>query len=216
MIRHPRSERLFAVGLSCLGGFVDAVGFIALGGFFVSFMSGNSTRLAVGLTKNFLNATIAGSLVAAFVGGVILGSWTGRGARLRPTVVLLLVAGLLALASISAVFRTNRTALIIAACAMGAENTVFEREGEVSIGVTYMTGTLVKFGQHVASALSGGPRTAWVPYLLLWLGLVFGAVCGALAFSHLGIQALWIAAVAALGLAFAASRIGVGAGSDEG
>lgn len=31
------------------GGYVDAVGFMMTGGFFVSFMSGNSTRLAVGL-----------------------------------------------------------------------------------------------------------------------------------------------------------------------
>jgi uncharacterized membrane protein YoaK (UPF0700 family) len=210
MIRHPRSERLFAIGLSGLGGFVDAVGFIALGGFFVSFMSGNSTRLAVGLAGNSESASIAGSLIAAFVGGVVLGSWIGRRARRRPTAVLLLVASLLALASLSAMFGARLSALVVAACAMGAENTIFERDGEVSIGVTYMTGTLVKFGQHLATALSGGPRIAWVSYLLLWLGLVFGAVCGALVYPHLGIQALWWAAIAAVCLAFAALRIGMG------
>lgn len=32
------------------------------------------------------------------------------------------------------------------ALAMGAENNVFERNGEVSIGVTYMTGSLVGSG----------------------------------------------------------------------
>jgi uncharacterized membrane protein YoaK (UPF0700 family) len=210
MIRHQRSERLFAIGLSALGGYVDAVGFIALGGFFVSFMSGNSTRLAVGLVSNPINAAIAGGLIAAFVSGVVLGSWVGRKARRRPTAVLILVAGLLTLASLSAVFGARPFALAIAACAMGAENTIFEREGEVSIGVTYMTGTLVKFGQRLAAALAGGPRLAWAPYLLLWLGLVFGAVCGAAAFPCLGIQSLWLAAFAAASLAFAAAKLGIG------
>lgn len=210
MNRHQQSERLFAIGLSGLGGYVDAVGFISLGGFFVSFMSGNSTRLAVGLVSNPLNAAIAGGLVAAFVGGVVLGSWFGRAARWRPTAVLLLVAGLLALAALSAMFGAKLFAMAVAACAMGAENTIFEREGEVSIGVTYMTGTLVKFGQRLAAALCGGPRTAWTPYLLLWLGLVFGAACGALAYPRFGIQSLWIAAIAAVCLAVAARIIGIG------
>jgi uncharacterized membrane protein YoaK (UPF0700 family) len=207
MLRHRRSDRLFAIGLSSLGGFVDAVGFIALGGFFVSFMSGNTTRLAVGLVRQPGNAAIAAGLIAAFVGGVVLGALTARRARRRPTVVLLLVAALLALAALSAAVGARRTALIIAAGAMGAENTVFEREGEVSIGVTYMTGTLVKLGQRLAAALCGGPKAAVVPYLLLWLGLVFGAVCGALVYPRLGVQALWIGAVAAAGLAIAALRI---------
>jgi len=210
MIRHPRSERLFAIGLSGLGGFVDAVGFIALGGFYVSFMSGNSTRLAVGLAGNSLSAVIAGGLIAAFVSGVVLGSWIGRSAPRRPTTVLLLVASLLALAALAAMFGARRSALLVAACAMGAENTIFERDGEVSIGVTYMTGTLVKFGQHLATALSGGARPGWAPYLLLWLGLVSGAVCGALVYPRLGLEALWIAAIAAVCLALTALRIGLG------
>lgn len=38
-----RAERGLAAGLATVAGFVDAVGFLTLGGFFVSFMSGNST-----------------------------------------------------------------------------------------------------------------------------------------------------------------------------
>ncbi len=55
------------------------------------------------------------------------------------------------------------------AMAMGAENIVFERNGEVSIGVTYMTGSLVKLGQRMVVALLGTDRLGWVPYLYLWL-----------------------------------------------
>lgn len=92
--------------------------------------------------------------------------------------------------------------------AMGAENGVFARDGEVQIGLTYMTGTLVKFGQHLSHALRGGPSTAWISYLLLWLGLVVGAVAGAFSYRYLGLNDLWLAAIIALAFSYAAARIG--------
>jgi uncharacterized membrane protein YoaK (UPF0700 family) len=85
---------------------------------------------------------------------------------------------------------------------------VFEREGEVHIGLTYMTGTLVKFGQHLTYALCGGEGSAWRSYLLLWLGLAGGAVTGALAHPWLGLGGLWLAALAAALFAVAAARMG--------
>ena len=97
-------------------------------------------------------------------------------------------------------FRRAAAALAVAALAlaMGAENAVFQRDGEVSIGVTYMTGALVRFGQKLATALTGGARFEWLPYLLLWAGLVFGAVLGALAFGAYGIGGVWFAMAAVL------------------
>jgi uncharacterized membrane protein YoaK (UPF0700 family) len=91
--------------------------------------------------------------------------------------------------------------MLFVAGAMGAENTTFERDGEVSIGLTYMTGTLVKLGQRLAGAIMGGPRTAWLPYLLLWMGLVAGAVVGASVWPVLGLASLWTASAVALVLA---------------
>jgi uncharacterized membrane protein YoaK (UPF0700 family) len=69
--------------------------------------------------------------------------------------------------------------------AMGALNMVFARKGDVAVGLTYVTGALVKTGKHIARAFMGGPKWAFVPYLTLWAGLVGGATIGA-SLSHLG------------------------------
>jgi len=208
MTRYAKRVRLLAAGLAAMAGFTDAIGFIALGGFFVSFMSGNTTRLAVGLARGSDAALIASGLVACFVTGVMAGTLTRRLTRTHhASKVLLLVAALLALAATLGQAGHLWPATIAMAMAMGAENAVFEREGEVHIGLTYMTGTLVKLGQHLTGALLGGPALAWLSYLLLWLGLAGGAVMGALVFPHLGLSALWLACAAALGFAGAAVKL---------
>ena len=71
MNRFDKRVRTLAVGLATLAGFVDTIGFIKLGGFFVSFMSGNSTRLAVGLAQGSFQTAIAARLIITFVRGVI-------------------------------------------------------------------------------------------------------------------------------------------------
>ena len=198
MTRYDKRVQALAIGLSALAGYVDAIGFIQLGGFFVSFMSGNSTRLGVGLIERSQDAVLAGGLIALFVVGVIAGSLTGRFAEAhRRPVVLMLVAVLLLVAASSAAAGATEVAIMAMVLAMGAENAVFEHDGELHIGLTYMTGTLVKFGQRLATAIMGGPRFAFVSYGLLWAGLVVGAVAGAASFSWLGLASLWPAATIA-------------------
>lgn len=202
MIRYDKRVWILGAALSALAGYVDAIAFVELGGFFVSFMSGNSTRLGVGLSQALSAAGIASSLVGAFVAGVIAGTITGRFVRSqRSSAVLALVAVSLAGAALLGGAGAQMPAALFMAAAMGAENAIFEREGEVTVGLTYMTGTLVKLGQRLAAAMMGGPRLAWLPYLLLWAGLVGGAAAGALAHSEFGIVALWAAAAAAALLA---------------
>ncbi len=107
--------------------------------------------------------------------------------------MLALVTGLLLIGSIGVLAGWIPLAVIAMTLAMGAENSVFRRNGEVSIALTYMTGALVKIGQRIAAAFFGGPRWNWLPYFALWAGLVGGAVLGALAHHVLGLHALWIA-----------------------
>jgi len=189
---------MLAVALSSLAGFVDALGFITLGGIFVSFMSGNSTRLSVGIADGmWQHVGIVAGVLGLFVVGVVLGGivaeLTDHSRRTRKTAVLATVTALLLIGSIGASMDLAPLAVVAMVLAMGVENAVFRRRGEVSIALTYMTGALVKIGHRIAAAFFGGPRWSWLPYLALWSGLIAGAVLGALAHRVLGLDALWIA-----------------------
>lgn len=196
-----------------LAGYIDALGFLKLGGFFISFMSGNSTRLGVGLVEGWSAAALSAILVGLFVLGVMLGTLVGRAAllaRWRRPAVMGAVTILLTIAAVMDALGFSYGAIAGMTLAMGAENASFERDGEVSIGLTYMTGTLVKLGQRLTEALLGGNRWAWAWYLLLWTGLVAGAVAGTAAYRAVGLAGLWIAAPAAALLTMFAVAIGPG------
>ncbi len=185
------------------------MGFITLGGFFVSFMSGNSTKLSVSAADGLVTTALTGAgIVALFVVGVMIGSVTGRraGVRHRPAVLTLVTALLLAAAAAHLAGWTP-VAIALMVTAMGAENTTFEREGEVSISLTYMTGTLVKMGQRLVTALSGGERWGWVRHFLLWVAMIVGAFLGAIAHRFVGLDALWLAALWGAALTVAIARM---------
>jgi uncharacterized membrane protein YoaK (UPF0700 family) len=197
-----RRNVALACALSALAGYVDAIGFLHLGGLFVSFMSGNSTRMGVSLAEgHWQNAAEALGLIALFVIGAAAGSLIvlGRGAHRQP-LVLLAEALLLAGAALAYTFGLPNVAVATIVLAMGLENAVFQIDGGAGLGLTYVTGALVKVGQLVAAALTGGARWAWAPNLLLWAALVTGALCGALAYHWINLAAIWFAAAIALAL----------------
>ena len=198
MNRLDRNARILAVGFASMAGMVDAIGFLASGGFFLSFMSGNSTRLSVGVVEGAPYVGMVALLLLSFVGGVVAGSLIGRKNILahaqRQAFILIIISLLLFAAPLIASSGYLLVGLCVAAFCMGLENTLFEREGSVSFGLTYMTGALVKIGQGLATMISGGPRLDWVPYLLLWLGLISGAAVGALMFGIFGYSSLWLPA----------------------
>lgn len=120
--------------------------------------------------------------------------------------MLLLVTGLLALAASIAALSPGGLVLVPLAAAMGAENGVFQRDGEVAIGLTYMTGTYVRLGQRIAAALMGDTdKWGWLPHLALAIGFGGGAVIGAHRQLAAGFAALWWAVGAAAVLTIAAA-----------
>jgi uncharacterized membrane protein YoaK (UPF0700 family) len=197
-----RRNILLACALSALAGYVDGIGFLHLGGLFVSFMSGNSTRMGVSLAAGqWLPAAEALLLIALFVTGAALGSLIvlGRNAYCQCW-LLLAEAGLLVSSALCYAFGWTNTAVAAIVLAMGLENAVFQIDGGAGLGLTYVTGALVKVGQQVAAALTGGPRLGWLPNLLLWAALVAGSLCGALAYHWINLAAIWFAAAGALAL----------------
>jgi uncharacterized membrane protein YoaK (UPF0700 family) len=188
---------------------VDASGFLATGGLFVSFMSGNSTRLGVSAAEQqFQLAGMIFGIVAIFVLGVVIGSIIARRVEhRRKAAVLAFVASSLACAALCWSLSLTYLGTAFTVLAMGAENTIFQRDGEVSIGLTYMTGTLVKLGQQIAAMSFGGPKNTWLPYATHWLGLVSGATLGAAGHTAFRAHSLWPAVIAAFGLIGVAMRL---------
>ena len=208
MTRLESRARLFACCLSALAGFVDSIGFIQSGGFFVSFMSGNSTRLGVGVALDAMDAAAAAGIILAFLAGVVGGGLIGaRFEARRPAAVLLFIAALLGAAALLRLSGFLALAIALLALAMGSANAVFERDGEVRFGVTYMTGSLVRVGNGIASVILGRDGNGWTGYLLLWLAFVAGAVVGALSFGSGNSATLWAASGAALLLALVSLRL---------
>jgi uncharacterized membrane protein YoaK (UPF0700 family) len=197
-----RRNVALACTLSALAGYVDGIGYLNLGGLFVSFMSGNSTRLGVSLADmHWRDAAQAFGLIVLFVFGAAAGCLIVLGCRTnRQSWVLLAVALLLTVGARCYAFGMSGAAIAVVVLAMGLENAVFQTDGGAGLGVTYVTGTLVKLGQRVGVALKGGPRWDWVPNLLLWVALVAGAVVGAAAYQWINLAAIWFAAGAALAL----------------
>ena len=197
-----------AVLLTAVAGWVDAVGYLELGRLFVSFMSGNSTLLAIGLAGVDRTAIAGAALsVALYVAGAFLGTLLGdaAGERWRVPAVLGVEALLLgAVALLPAGAGRLSPAVVPLLLAMGFQTAGPPPAGGIKVGLTYVTGTLASLGRHLARAASGrGGRWAWLPYALLWVGLVAGATAGAAADASLGLASLaapaaCVAAVASL------------------
>jgi uncharacterized membrane protein YoaK (UPF0700 family) len=197
--------------LVALAGYVDAIGYIALGGFFASFMSGASISLGVGISAGdwgamqgaalVIAAFLASAVAATIVAGVV-GIWA-------LPVVLLLEGGLLAGAvALAAGGQPLSVSILPVVAAMGVQNTALHPVEGVRLGVTFMTGTLVSLGQGIGRALLGRNRTRnWLPHALLWCAFVTGAGAGAFLYARFGFAAVAGPAAVAAGAALVLSII---------
>lgn len=172
-----------AVLLAALAGYVDAIAWQSLGGFFASFMSGNATRLALGLAQGQAGAAmLGGALLLAFLAGVVGGVTLGEAAgRWRAAAAMALATFFLALAAWAPL--PHPIGPLLLAVAMGAENAVRRREGGGGLGLTYITGTLAELGDRLAGALMGRTRPwTWMSPALMLGGFIAGAVLGGVKF----------------------------------
>ncbi|NVZ22562.1 YoaK family protein [Pseudomonas costantinii] len=182
---------MLVASLSVLAGMTDAIGFMASGDF-VSFMSGNTTRLAVAISAGDIGLT--GRLlllVVTFVAGNALGAVISRISRRHALPLLLCIAALLCGGALWPLADTL-PALLAAIIAMGMLNAAVEEVNGLPVGLTYVTGALSRFGRGLGRWLLGERRNGWRVQLIPWAGMFVGAVIGAVLEHHLGLKALLV------------------------
>lgn len=193
-----KSQRYLTLGLllTACAGFVDAVGFIELGGFYTSFMSGNTTQLGTGVVRADLVMLPLGLVVMFFLGSLIGSLFALRNARWGPSYVLAFVILTIAvtLALMLAGVPATGSMLILSAGA-GAQNATLPFNGGARLGTTFVSGTLFAAGQDLAGAITGRvPRWRWLQHLQVWAALLIGALLGAAVYGALGIWSVLVPA----------------------
>lgn len=177
--------------LAAMAGLVGAAAFIQTTGYFVTFMTGNAERAALGfLVGRPAMATAAILITATFIAGVVVASllrrhvWVSHphGATMLTTISLAIATGVDFWTAGFNAPAVTFTPILFVAFGIGALNTSFcdDKKGEVSVPLSYVTGTLVKLGQGIERHISGGRATEWNGYFVLYLSFVVGGVLGGL------------------------------------
>jgi uncharacterized membrane protein YoaK (UPF0700 family) len=174
---------------------IDVVGFIELGGFYTSFMSGNTTQLGAGLASMGGSLLLPAGLIVMFVIGSFVGALVSSlgGRRGRIGVLSIVLAGLLLTLTLHANGFSPAQAMLALAAAAGAQNAALPQSGAARLGTTFVTGTLFAAGQDMARAVRReAPPWRWVQHLLVWLSLLLGAAVGAFAYGQWQVGALMV------------------------
>jgi uncharacterized membrane protein YoaK (UPF0700 family) len=183
------SEARLSWVLAALAGVLGATAFTHSAGYFVTFMTGNAQRAVLGYFRDdVLLSVTAGLLLLSFVAGVVVASVCRRHFWVAhphgPT--MLTTFSLLAATAVD-VFdlgwdqnQLDFPPILLVAFAIGALNTSFVKDGEVSVPMSYVTGTLVKMGQGIERHIAGGNVSDWLGYFLLFASFVLGATLGGL------------------------------------
>ena len=189
----PTPHLSLGLVLTAAAGMIDVVGFIELGGFYTSFMSGNTTQLGAGLAHMGTALALPAGLVVMFVIGSFVGSLVSSigQRRGRVGVLSIVIAGLLTTLSLHANGFSPAQVMLALAAAAGAQNAVLPQTGAARLGATFVTGTLFAVGQDLARAVRGeAPPLRWMQHLLVWLALLLGAAIGATAYGQWQVGAL--------------------------
>ncbi len=166
---HLAATLALAVALTAAAGFVDAHVFVHVTGVFVANMSGNVVLFGIFVGERRWPQVAAHLLsIAMFTVGVAVGTIvhdrrrdTGR--RLRPDLLLLAEAALLALLIVLRVVdgptprltvdALDYPVIALGALAMGLQTVVVGRVGRVAVATTYESGAVARVGEESALAV---------------------------------------------------------------
>jgi uncharacterized membrane protein YoaK (UPF0700 family) len=197
------SEARLSWVLAALAGVLGATAFMHSEGYFVTFMTGNAQRGVLGYFRHDAVLSLsAGALLLCFVAGVVVAAMCRRRFWAThphgPTVLTTLS---LVGATVMDVIDEGWTEanldfapIMLVVFGVGALNTSFVKDGEVSVPLSYVTGTLVKMGQGIERHMAGGTAADWLGYFMLFASFVIGAVIGG--FIGLIVNGTWMLVVA--------------------
>ncbi|MGB8389680.1 MAG: YoaK family protein [Mycobacterium sp.] len=197
------SEARLSWVLAALAGVLGATAYTHSAGYFVTFMTGNAQRAVLGYFRGDVWLSIsAGLLLVCFVVGVVVASVCRRYLWVAhphgPTV--LTTFSLFAATAVDVIDEgweenfLDFAPIMLVVFGVGALNTSFVKDGEVSVPLSYVTGTLVKMGQGIERHIAGGKASDWLGYFLLFASFVVGATVGG--FISLVVNGTWMLVVA--------------------
>jgi uncharacterized membrane protein YoaK (UPF0700 family) len=181
------SEARLSWVLAALAGVLGATAYTHSAGYFVTFMTGNAQRGVLGYFRHDVRLAItAGVLIVCFVAGVVVASmcrrrfWAGH----PHGPIVLTTFSLVAATALDVIDQgweeqtLDFAPIILVVFGVGALNTSFVKDGEVSVPLSYVTGTLVKMGQGIERHIAGGAAADWLGYFLLFASFVLGGAIG--------------------------------------
>jgi uncharacterized membrane protein YoaK (UPF0700 family) len=197
------SESRLSWVLAALAGVLGATAFTHSAGYFVTFMTGNAQRAVLGYFRNDVVLSVtAGLLLLCFVSGVVVASvcrrhfWVAHphGPTVLTTFSLLLATVIDIIVGKWSQTQLDFIPIMVVVFGVGALNTSFVKNGEVSVPLSYVTGTLVKMGQGIERHIAGGRAADWLGYFLLLSSFIFGATVG-------GVISMFVSGTQMLGMA---------------
>jgi uncharacterized membrane protein YoaK (UPF0700 family) len=193
------SEARLSWVLAALAGVLGATAYTHSEGYFVTFMTGNAQRAVLGFFRGDVVLSISAALIVlSFVAGVVIASVCRRHFWVaHPHGPTLLTTFSLLAATVVDIFdegwaeaNLDFGPILLVAFGIGSLNTSFVKDGEVSVPLSYVTGTLVKMGQGIERHVAGGTAADWLGYFLLFASFVLGAALGGLI--SLAVNGTWM------------------------
>ncbi len=168
-----------ALFFSFVSGYVNGLGLLVLGDVFLSFMSGNSTRLGIQLAKGDMGAMFKyGSVLVAFIAGAFIGDLLVS--VIKKERLLVIVGAEIILLCLTLLLLQSRpvswVTFLPLTVAMGVQNHAQITVKDTVLGKSYVSGQLFALGVALSKACQG--KQYWSQSLICGLGWLFFIVGG--------------------------------------
>lgn len=182
----------YALGLAltAVAGWVAVVGFLELGGLYVSFISGNTVQIGLNAERAYWPlVSRSGVAVGLFIAGSVCGGLVAIGAPRWALPLTLLVEAVALAGGAYLLWMLPDWPHAMIAClsfAMGLQNHAVAKTRTDGAGTTFVTGVLFRAGDSFARRVTGRDHTGlWISSLVVAVTFAAGAAGGALCETHL-------------------------------